>query len=81
MDEKWIYQTMFFNVFEMRNMDIQLNSLGKQGWEAIGISTSSTAVGVASNIFVLLKKRWTGEETDNEAGLKLKKLMQERNGS
>jgi hypothetical protein len=78
MDDKWEYQTLVFNAID-GNMDKRLNKEGQQGWEAVGFSSTSHALGVTMRIYVLLKRLHAPKpESDNEAGLKLKKLMQER---
>jgi hypothetical protein len=81
MDEKWTYKTCFFTVFDSK-MTKDLNNLGEQGWEAVGISTSSNAMGLTLQICVLLKKPWVyvppKPDPDNEAGLRLKQMMKDR---
>lgn len=81
MDDKWTYKTCFFTVFDGK-MTKDLNNLGEQGWEAVGISTSSNAMGLTLQIYVLLKKPWVyvppKPDPDNEAGLRLKQMLKDR---
>lgn len=83
MDDKWAYKTQYFGTFDNK-IDKVLNDLGQQGWEAVGISPASALAGTQLGIFVLLKKPWVSvppkPDPDNEAGLRLKQIMKEREG-
>ena len=62
-----------------------INRLGRQGWEAVSTHASSKALTFGAtyetSVSVLFKRRYfAGRKigSDNEAGLKLKKLMDEK---
>ena len=60
----------------------QMNRLGRQGWEAVGVSTSTKALPLGatlpSSVSVLYKRRYYGRVGgENEAGLRLKQLLEE----
>jgi hypothetical protein len=78
---RWVYKTRYFSAWDSK-VDQQLNELGEDGWEAVGISASSNMAGMTLQIHVLLKKPWVyvppKPDPDNEAGLRLKELMKKR---
>jgi hypothetical protein len=61
----------------------EMNRLGREGWEAIGTNASANALvfgaTYSTSISVLYKKRYFPKPPkDNEAGLKLKQIMKDR---
>jgi hypothetical protein len=79
MDEKWVYKTLVLDFVHPGKVDAKLNELGKQGWEAIGLSATSNLAGISVRQVVLFKKRYNDSEHpgDNTAGLRLRQLLDE----
>lgn len=60
----------------------QMNKMGKEGWEAVGVSATATAAPLGAtigrNVSVLFKRRvGLKPPRDNEAGFRLKQLLDE----
>ena len=60
----------------------QMNKLGKEGWEAVGVSSITTAaplgMTIDKRVNVLYKRRiYPKPPRENEAGFRLKQLLEE----
>jgi hypothetical protein len=78
MTGKWIYRTLVFDwVGSFEPVQKKLDELGARGWEAVGITNTANAVGLTARCVILLKKPDLGEQSDNDAGLRLKQLLKE----
>ena len=83
MEEKWEYKSINFGIDNSAEITNKLNKLGNEGWEAVGISQKSNAVGVTLGFYVLLKRPQTEPYVDQfspeQQALKKKLTLEEFN--
>ena len=83
MAEKWEYKSVNFGADNSAKITNELNKLGDEGWEAVGISQKSNAVGLTLVFYVLLKRPQTEPYVDpfspEQQELKKKLTLEEFN--
>ena len=83
MAEKWEYKSVNFGADNSAKITNELNKLGDEGWEAVGISQKSNAVGLTLVFYVLLKRPQTEPYVDpfspEQQALKKKRTLEEFN--
>ncbi|SHK73174.1 protein of unknown function [Clostridium cavendishii DSM 21758] len=62
--EKWEYlstkfqaEGSFGGILDVENFDLELNSLGNQGWELVSIVSTNAAYGKTREIIAVLKRK------------------------
>jgi len=83
MVEKWEYLSLNLGSYKMSEVTNKLNKYGDEGWEAVGVSTTSNAVGIILGYVVLLKRPQTAPYVDQfsaeQQALKRKLVLEELN--
>ena len=83
MAEQWEYKSVNFGADNSAKITNELNKLGDEGWEAVGISQKSNAVGLTLVFYVLLKRPQTEPYVDQfspeQQALKKKLTLEEFN--